>query len=92
MRSVPEASSSADNMVPGTNVFPEDEGPLYRKGMWISAAMCLMVAVLSVILSCWLIYENRKMDREGVPEVEEYEQTSVGREEGQPVERHRYVW
>lgn len=31
------------------------------------------------------------MDREGVPEVEEFEDTSVGRE-GQRQERHRYVW
>lgn len=76
---------------PGTNVFPEGEGPLYRKGMWISAAMCLMVAVLSVVLSCWLIYENKKMDKEGVLEVEEFEQTSVQRESGRH-EKHRYVW
>jgi hypothetical protein len=75
----------------GTNVFPTSEGPLYRKGMWISAAMCLMVAFLSGVLSCWLIWENRKMDREGVPEVEEFEQTSVQRESGRR-ERHRYVW
>lgn len=59
--------------------FPESEKPLYRKGMWISAAFCLLVAVLSVVLSCWLIYENKKMDREGVPEVEEFEDTSVER-------------
>ena len=75
----------------GTNVFPTSEGPLYRKGMWISAAMCLMVAFLSGVLSCWLIWENRKMDLEGVPEVEEFEQTSVRRESGRR-ERHRYVW
>jgi hypothetical protein len=75
----------------GTNVFPASEGPLYRKGMWISAAMCLMVAFLSGVLSCWLIWENRKMDREGVPEVEEFEQTSGQRESGRR-ERHRYVW
>ena len=31
------------------------------------------------------------MDREGVPEVEEFEQTSVQRESGRR-ERHRYVW
>lgn len=53
--------------------------------------MCFMVAVLSVILSCWLIHENKKMDEEGVPEVEEFEQTSVQRESGQH-EKHRYVW
>jgi hypothetical protein len=59
--------------------------------MWISAAFCFLVAVLSGVLSTWLIYENKKMDREGVPEVEEFEQTSVARENGQH-EKHRYVW
>lgn len=81
---------TADTVL-GTNVFPASEGPLYRKGMWISAGMCLMVAVLSCVLSCWLIYENKQMDKAGVPEVEEYEQTSVERESGQR-EKHRYVW
>jgi hypothetical protein len=72
-------------------VFPESEKPLYRKGMWISAAFCLMVAVLSGVLSCWLIYENKKMDREGVQEIEGFEQTSVQRESRRR-EKHRYVW
>jgi hypothetical protein len=75
----------------GTNVFPESEKPLYRKGMWISAAFCLMVAVLSGVLSCWLIYENKKMDREGVQEIEEFEETS-GQGEATRREKHRYVW
>lgn len=59
--------------------------------MWISAAFCFLVAILSGVLSCWLIYENKKMAREGVPEVEEYEQTSVERETGRH-EKHRYMW
>jgi len=59
--------------------------------MWISAAFCLLVAVLSCILSLWLIHENKVMDREGVPEVEEYEDTSIARENGVH-ERHRYIW
>lgn len=75
----------------GTNIFPPKDKPYYRKGMWISAAMCLMVAFLAGTLSCWLIYENRKMDREGVPEVEEFEETSVARENGRH-EKHRYIW
>ncbi|EMC93083.1 hypothetical protein BAUCODRAFT_77488 [Baudoinia panamericana UAMH 10762] len=75
----------------GTNVFPASEKPYYRKGMWISAAFCLLVAVLSGILSCWLIYENRKMEKEGVPEVEEFEDTSIARESGRH-EKHRYIW
>ncbi|KAK4547753.1 hypothetical protein LTR36_000711 [Oleoguttula mirabilis] len=75
----------------GTNVFPESEAPYYRKGMWISASFCLLVAVLSGVLSCWLIYENRKMAREGVPEVEEFEETSVAVERGTEL-KHRYIW
>ncbi|WPG99272.1 Hypothetical protein R9X50_00208500 [Acrodontium crateriforme] len=75
----------------GTNIFPTSEKPYYRKGMWISAAMCLMVAVLAGILSSWLIYENKKMEREGVPEVEEFEETSVAREDGQRL-KHRFIW
>ncbi len=59
--------------------------------MWISAAFCLLVAILSLVLSTWLIFENRKMAREGVPKVEEYEDTSIARETGVH-ERHRYIW
>ena len=73
------------------NSFPDSEEPLYRKGLWISAAFSLNVFVLSIALSCWLIYENKKMDREGVPEVEEFEDTSVARESGRH-EKHRYIW
>lgn len=51
----------------------------------------MLVAVLSVALSFWLIYENKKMDREGVPEVEEFEDTSVARADGRH-EKHRYIW
>jgi len=75
----------------GTNVFPNSEKPYFRKGMWISAAFCLMVAVLSGVLSLWLIHENKKMAQEGVPEVGEDEETSVARETGVH-ERHRYIW
>lgn len=75
----------------GTNVFPSSEEPRYRKGLWISAAFCLLVTVVSIILSSWLIWENKKMDREGVPEVEEFEETSVAREDGRG-EKHRYIW
>lgn len=75
----------------GTNVFPTSEEPYYRKGMWISAAFCLLVAVLSVVLSLILYHDNKKMEKEGVPEVEEFEQTSVAREDGRH-ERHRAIW
>ena len=51
----------------GTNSFPDDEKPYFRKGMWISCAFCLLVFVLSGVLSLWLMRENRRLERqEGV--------------------------
>ncbi|RMD44065.1 hypothetical protein DV735_g1118, partial [Chaetothyriales sp. CBS 134920] len=50
----------------GTNLFPTGEKPYYRKGMWISAGFCILVAVLSASLSLLLIYENREMERKGL--------------------------
>lgn len=75
----------------GTNVFQPSEAPYYRRGMWISAAFCLLVAVLSASLSLVLIRENRKMKAEGIPEVEGFEETSA--EEGRRGhEKHHYIW
>lgn len=73
----------------GTNVFPESEEPFYRKGTWISAAFSLLVFFCSIALSYWLWLENKKMDREGVAEVQEFEDTSIARESGQ--KNHRYI-
>jgi MFS family permease len=50
----------------GTNVFPKSEGPYYRKGMWISASFCLLIAVCSAALSLILIRENNQMEKEGL--------------------------
>ena len=76
----------------GTNIFPDDEKPLYRKGLWVSAAMCLMVAVLAATLSLWIIYENKQLAKEGVPETQEMEETSLGTQDGQRQQRQRIVW
>jgi MFS family permease len=83
----------------GTNVFPESEKPYYRKGMWISASFCLLIAVCSVALSCILIAENKKMEREGIipPKgegVKDGLQDHVKRvEEGRKgAPRYRYIW
>ncbi|KAF2769581.1 MFS general substrate transporter [Teratosphaeria nubilosa] len=73
----------------GTNVFPATEAPYYHKGLWISAAMCLMVAVVACILSLWLIWENKKMDKEGIPRVMELEDSVEGVDENI---KRRYVW
>ncbi|PGH11312.1 hypothetical protein AJ79_04928 [Helicocarpus griseus UAMH5409] len=53
----------------GTNIFPVSDGPFYRKGMWISCAMCLMVAVLAGVQMGVLWRDNRR--REGQGGVEE---------------------
>ena len=56
----------------GTNLFPDSEKPYYRKGMWISAAFCLLVTVLSLVLSICCIAMNRKLEKaEGIPKQRE---------------------
>jgi len=61
----------------GTNIFPANQAPYYKKGMWISAAFCLLVAVLSAAFSFLLFWENKRLDRttgENETEVERKEQ------------------
>lgn len=52
--------------------------------------MCLMVAVLAVVLSGWIIWENKKAEREGMLVDGEYE-TDAAEYEGRRV-KHRMVW
>ena len=47
----------------GTNIFPPQEGPFYRKGMWISCGACLLVFVLATLQSFLLWKENQRRDR-----------------------------
>jgi len=47
----------------GTNLFPADEGPYYRKGSWVSFSFCLLVAVTSAVFSLLLYLENKKLDK-----------------------------
>lgn len=68
----------------GTNVFPSSDEPLYRKGMWISAAMCLMVAGVATCLICLLVWENKKKDQK------EASEEADGQE--RPLERRRNIW
>jgi MFS family permease len=75
----------------GTNIYPESDSPRFQTGLWVSAAFCLLIAVVSTILSFWLIHENKVMDREGVPAVQEFEDTSVARPTGEH-EKHHYIW
>lgn len=46
----------------GTNIFPPNEAPFYRKGMWISCGACILVFVLATLQSYLLWRENKKRD------------------------------
>lgn len=67
----------------GTNVFPASEGPYYHKGMWISASFCAFVSVLSFILSCMLIRENKRLAKAEAEAGEKPVEHEVG---------FRYIW
>lgn len=54
----------------GTNIFPDDEGPRYFKGMWICAAFMFFTSVLALSLRTLLVSENRKLDKKYGPRVE----------------------
>jgi MFS family permease len=47
----------------GTNVFPAEDAPYYRKGMWICCGFCFLVAALGAALSFLLWRENKRRDR-----------------------------
>ena len=47
----------------GTNIFPPDEAPYYRKGMWISCGACLLVFFLAGLQSFLLWRENKRRDK-----------------------------
>ena len=76
----------------GTNIFPASEAPYFHKGMWISAAFCLFVAFLCILLSAIQIQQNRKLDREGVPDEPATEIVDGKPVHSIPVERIRHVW
>lgn len=80
----------------GVNLFPTSEAPRFHKGLWVSAAMCLFVGCLAVLLSTILIFENRKMEREGLiprkgKEGERPVQLGIAGAEAQ-MQRYRYIW
>lgn len=47
----------------GTNMFPADEAPYYRRGMWIGFAFSMLSACVCASLSFLLWRENRRRDR-----------------------------
>ncbi|KAI1826378.1 major facilitator superfamily domain-containing protein [Xylaria intraflava] len=55
----------------GTNLFPSNEVPYYRKGSWVSFSICLLVAIVSAILSLLLHRENRRLDKAQLHSIDE---------------------
>lgn len=47
----------------GTHMFPDNQAPLYRQGMWIGFAFSLTACIASAVLSFLLWRENRRRDR-----------------------------
>ncbi|KAI0197009.1 major facilitator superfamily domain-containing protein [Astrocystis sublimbata] len=54
----------------GTNIFPSNDAPYYRKGSWVSFSFCLLVAVISALFSFLLYRENRAFDKAELEESE----------------------
>lgn len=46
----------------GTRIFPESDAPYYKKGFFISFGMSLLVAICSICLRVYLMFENKKLD------------------------------
>lgn len=51
----------------GMHLFPASEGPLYRKGTWISFAFMVFIFVCVFVLRTLLIWENKKLDEKYGP-------------------------
>ncbi|RFU26658.1 hypothetical protein B7463_g9683, partial [Scytalidium lignicola] len=46
----------------GTHIYPGNQGPYYREGMWICAAFMLFNGFLALTLRTLLVWENKKLD------------------------------
>ncbi|KUJ17511.1 MFS general substrate transporter [Mollisia scopiformis] len=46
----------------GTRIYPANDEPYYRMGMWTCASFMILVAVLSIALRTVLKWENSKLD------------------------------
>jgi dipeptide/tripeptide permease len=46
----------------GTRVYPAEDGPYYRKGMWVCAGFMIFNGCLAFGLRCLLVWENKKLD------------------------------
>jgi hypothetical protein len=47
----------------GTRVYPAQDSPYYRLGMWVCAGFMLLNGVLAFGLRCLLVWENKLLDR-----------------------------
>ncbi len=73
----------------GTNLFPPDEAPFYRKGSLISMAFSLLVGVAAAVLSLLLHLENRRLDT--VAEVDVTDEERHNRKEIRVPKGFRYI-
>ncbi|KAK9350875.1 major facilitator superfamily domain-containing protein [Lipomyces doorenjongii] len=68
----------------GTRMFPQTDGPYYRKGMWVSCGCLFAVTLLAVILRFYLQLLNHRLDKRWGPvesqNVEELQEVGVDRE------------
>ncbi|KAJ5042449.1 uncharacterized protein L3040_004997 [Drepanopeziza brunnea f. sp. 'multigermtubi'] len=73
----------------GTRLYPSNEGPYYRKGVWICAAFMLLNGVLALSLRFLLVWENKKLDeKHGIVDSAE-EVGTIGEENAGP--KFRYI-
>jgi len=80
----------------GTRLYPTNEGPYYKKGMWVCAAFMIFNAALALVLRTLLVWENKNLDRKyGVVrkdaggEQGEEEKNVTGEENDGP--KYRYI-
>lgn len=74
----------------GTRMFPGEEKPFYRKGMWVCAAFMLLNGCLALGLRCLLKWENGRLD-ERYGKREERVEGTIGEGEENDGPGFRYV-
>ncbi|QSZ33625.1 hypothetical protein DSL72_005193 [Monilinia vaccinii-corymbosi] len=47
----------------GTRLYPSEERPYYRKGMWVCTAFMILNGVLALVLRTLLNWENKRLDK-----------------------------
>ncbi|CAN6607629.1 high-affinity nicotinic acid transporter [Trichomonascus vanleenenianus] len=77
----------------GTRLFPTSEGPMYRKGLWISFGFLCLVSALGLVLRFYYIWENKKLDEKYGPAEgnRNNHDDAIGLEGGNSV-HYRYIY